>query len=260
MGSTLRHRAAGQDVGYRNGMQQTFLRNPKPQTRKRLALGAMAAVWCAICCSTVSAQTTKPQGVSVSGPFEQKAIKRTVDQAAATKGANPAAQSKWDLVKVPVALGGVILFIFALRAGGRAMLRTRGRQPSSSAIEVLSRSTISPRQQLMLVRVGRRLVLVGNSGSELSALCQIENPEEVAEVLGQLSADKSEAKSFRKLVGRAGKEYDTAASAAAESEEDENDLPAAGLIEADLSTTETREELSGLMDRVRRISQQFQKS
>ncbi len=71
----------------------------------------------------------------------------------------------------------------------------------------------------MLVQVGRRLVMVGNSGTEMSALCQIKDPDEVAEVLTQVREEKNTgAKSFGSLFGRAGKAYDVPESAVAERE------------------------------------------
>ena len=143
------------------------------------------------------------------------------------------------------------------------MIRSTGKQRTSSAIQVVSRSALSPRQQLVLVQVGRRLVLVGSSGSEMNPLCQIDDPDEVAEVLGQVSRDKG-GKSFRAMVGRAGKNYDRGAPAARTRDDDETDDAETGAETSadviDPSTVTTREELSGLMDRVRRISQQFQKS
>ena len=55
----------------------------------------------------------------------------------------------------------------------------------TSAVKVLSRCTISPRQHLLVVQFGKRLVLVGDSGSNLNPLCEIADPDEAASVLAQ---------------------------------------------------------------------------
>jgi len=169
---------------------------------------------------------------SPSGPFEQTAIRRP---AARGTSASPASGSpgsalpgRWDMAKVPLALGGVLVLIFGMRALGKKLVPGVRGQRASRAVQVLVRSPVSPRQQLMLVQVGRRLVLVGNSGSEMSSLCQIDDPDEVAEVLGQVAQDKggSAAASFRALFGRAGKPY-----AEPEPDDDEPDHPEAPAVQ-----------------------------
>jgi flagellar biogenesis protein FliO len=156
------------------------------------------------------------------------------------------------MAKIPIALGGVILLIFGMRALGKKMVPGAGAARTSRAVQVLVRSTVSPRQQLMLIQVGRRLVLVGNSGAEMNALCQIDDPDEVAEVLGHIREDKgsSVAKNFRTLFSKAGKAY--------EPPEDDVNEPVAG---RELSTTAgTRAELTGLTEQVRRITEQFRET
>jgi len=103
------------------------------------------------------------------------------------------------------------------------------------------------------VQVGRRLVLVGNSGSEMSSLWPDRRPDEVAEVLGQVAQDKggSGGASFRALFGRAGKPY-----AEPEPDDDEPDHPEAPAVQTavDGGTDPAREDLSGLSEQVRRIA------
>jgi flagellar biogenesis protein FliO len=155
--------------------------------------------------------------------------------------------------KVPLALGGVLALIFAMRWLGKKMV-PGARRGTSRAVQVLVQSPLSARQQLMLVQVGRRLVLVGNSGSEMSALCQIKDPDEVAEVLTQVRADKSSvAKSFGSLIGRAGKAYEAPEATAPAPEQAEESQ-----AEEEPTTEAMQEELTGLMERARRISKQFQ--
>lgn len=53
-------------------------------------------------------------------------------------------------------------------------------------VEVVGRTHLSPKQTLNLVRVGRRLVLVGATSERLNALCQIDDPREVMEILARV--------------------------------------------------------------------------
>ena len=187
-----------------------------------------------------------------SGPFEQKSIRRgggTISPTTQGRGAAVTNSNAWELGKMPLALGAVLLLILGMRTLGKKMTVGAAGGGASKAVQVLHRSAVSPRQQLILVRVGRRLVLVGSSGAEMNPLCQIDDPDEIAEVLGQLRADKSSStgKSFVALFGKAGKEYDAP--------------PSPGdSTEAASPSRGTGEDLTGLTERVRRITEQFQGS
>jgi len=56
------------------------------------------------------------------------------------------------------------------------------RMTDSTVMRVVARSSISPRQQLTLVRVGRRLVMLGVSAERVDRLCEITDEAEVAEL------------------------------------------------------------------------------
>ena len=100
---------------------------------------------------------------------------------------------------------------------------------------------ISPRQQMMVVRFGRRILLVGSSGGEMTPLCQIDQPDEVAEVLAQVSAGKSDAASFRAAFSGAEKSY--------------KETEVAGSPE---QPAESNDEITGLMARLRKMTERFQ--
>jgi hypothetical protein len=102
--------------------------------------------------------------------------------------------------------------------------------------------------------VGRRLIVVGDSGSQMNPLCQITDPDEVAELVGQLRDEKTCAPSraFGAMFGRSRQEFEppdqSPASASSELREAEAD-------EAPVASA--REELSGLRERVRLLAEQF---
>ncbi len=60
--------------------------------------------------------------------------------------------------------------------GGRSLF-------SCPAIEILGRANLDPRRYVALIRIGRRVLLVGVGPEQLSHLTSIANPEEVAEIL-----------------------------------------------------------------------------
>ena len=55
-----------------------------------------------------------------------------------------------------------------------------------SAIELLSRQSIGPQQQLALVRFGRRILLVGTTPSGMSTLATVDDPAEVQAIVTEL--------------------------------------------------------------------------
>jgi flagellar biogenesis protein FliO len=120
-------------------------------------------------------------------------------------------------------------------------------------VQVLSRSVVAPRQQMLVVQFGRRLLLVGSSGAEMTPLCQLDDPDEVAEVLAQLKADRGGAsKSFRATFRGADSAY--------EAEETPAVAPSQPANAEDAAEPQSGEDLSGLMARIRRMSEQFQQS
>lgn len=63
---------------------------------------------------------------------------------------------------------------------------------ASSPIEVLSRQSIGPQQQLLLLSFGQKLLLVGVTPSGLSTLSTIDAEEEVQSILEQMRSASSE--------------------------------------------------------------------
>lgn len=126
---------------------------------------------------------------------------------------------------------------------------------NAGALHIVSRLNLSPKQQLILVRVGRRVVLVGNSGTQMTSLCEIGDPEEAASLLGLAATERSDSissESFNAVLGGEEKRFE---------EETNVDLPASGAGEPageeHQALASTRDELSDMMDKVRSLSRQF---
>jgi flagellar biosynthetic protein FliO len=88
-----------------------------------------------------------------------------------------------SLFIVLAAVAGVALLVRRLVPSVRAM--------SGGTIEVLGRNHLSPKQSLALVRVGRRVLLIGVTAERLSMLCEIDDADEVADLLVRSSGRQS---------------------------------------------------------------------
>lgn len=104
------------------------------------------------------------------------------------------------LVRTLVALAIVVALIFTARFFLRRFgVAGRGHNLSDT-IDVVARTRVSPRQQLLLVRLGERLILVGNGPEGMSRLAEITDPSEVANLLK--TAEQSKAVSLGNLIKR----------------------------------------------------------
>jgi flagellar biogenesis protein FliO len=182
----------------------------------------------------------------------------------------------FDLPRVLGALAVVLGLIFALRWLLRRSMNPASLPGVTNTVQVLTRSPLSPRQQLLLVRVGRRLLVVSDCNGQLNSLSEISDPDEVAALVGQLRDEKltSASRSFGNLLGiwrRGGEdvrdddtvddgavgiaeEYPRAAPDVPERRDerdsDEGDDP---------SVSSARSEIHGLLERVRNISHQLKR-
>jgi flagellar biogenesis protein FliO len=161
-----------------------------------------------------------------------------------------------DLTRMLSALMIVVAVIFVLRWAARRMALVPG-AANSGAVKVISRSTVSPRQQVLVLQVGRRLVVVGDSGGRMNPLCEITDPDEVAAMIGGShqanAANQENPKSFMNLFSRASEPFETEANlpAAAEAESMQNIEP--------IRATDN-EDVGSLLNKVRELRQQFQQT
>jgi flagellar biogenesis protein FliO len=102
------------------------------------------------------------------------------------------------------------------------------------AIQVLARTAISPKQRIILLQVGRRILVVADGGPSLTTLAEIDDPAEAAALIAQLQSEKS-AGSFSSALTGAMERFRSA------QKRDE--------AQPDLSSI--REEIEGLARRVR---------
>jgi flagellar biogenesis protein FliO len=121
-------------------------------------------------------------------PHDGKPIQRTVAPDTSTPIKVPA-PTDLDFGRVAIALMAVIGLILLLRGMGKKFFPSMivgGDQP----VRVLARCPLSPRQQVVLLQIGRRIVVAADSNSQLSCLTQITDADEVAALLGEVRREK----------------------------------------------------------------------
>ncbi len=178
----------------------------------------------------------------------------------AAPAASPALFNPWRILgSLAVVLGSIFVFRWA----GRRFLGLPAAASASGAIRVLCRSILTPKQQLMLVQVGRRVVLVADSGSQMNALCEITDPDEVAALAGQIHHPKHDSMSsaFLSFLHRAEKPYlpPDATHQLDQTPSAESDTPVSGDDLPPSAFDSTREELTGLLKKVRTLSRHFRR-
>jgi flagellar biogenesis protein FliO len=217
--------------------------------------------------------TSTPPSPKVPDNFENEPFLR-VDKPAPAATGNPTALpqgNSFDATRIMLALGGIVCLIFLLKAAAKRIFPGVAAHRASRAIKVLSRTTISPRQHLLLIQVGKRLLVVGDSGTQLNPLCEIGDESETAALLSQLHEETvSAAWRFDTLFGRARKGFGAGEDEPVETEISTTDTPAESSSAPpahaqfdpthelpDASVAQTQKELSGLSEKVRDLTRQL---
>jgi flagellar biogenesis protein FliO len=254
--------------------------------------------------STPAPGGTAPSNPTID-PLEQETIHRpgSADPAAPQDRAPAPAPDSFDFARVALALGAVIGLILLLRWCGRKLMPGAIPARGNRGVHVLSRTVIGPKQQLLIIQIGRRLVAVGDNGGQLTSLCQITDPDEVALLIGQSrrgshaedgnrAEDSASDSPFEPLLDKAAATYErpetadfstrntdraperqprdlaqlssdtvelssqTAHRSTGPAERSSETAPPDALAEPP-EIAETRNELSGLTERVKRLARQF---
>jgi flagellar biogenesis protein FliO len=195
------------------------------------------------------------------GPASVESEKLQIDPAAVAAAKSDgmsavATQSGNDMLRVLLALGAVIALIFLLkkiatRSGWFAPVLKQGK-----SIRVISRSTLAPRQQVLLIQVGRRLIVVGDCGGSLTSLAQITEPDEVAALVGEAASNTSTANKqlgFAGMFKKANRPFDADVTA--------DEMPA--LTGGNIKPSDEEpapEDVGGLLEAVRAMRRQFKQT
>ncbi len=137
----------------------------------------------------------------------------------------------------------VIALIFAVRMLLRRMSGQGGAGDSGGLVEVLARSTIAPKTQVLFLKVQQRILLVAQGPAGVQPLANIDDPQEIAQLLTAIDAGKSNSitRGFRQLMSRMDRAY-------------ESPEETAGADQSEHSIDRANEQVSGLLGRLRRMN------
>ena len=168
-----------------------------------------------------------------------------------------------SVVQTVAALALVLGLIFLLRwllgkwsgQGGVVGLSRKGQ-----VIEVLTRTTISPKSHLLVLRVGHRLLIVNDSAQGMNTLATISDPDEIASVLAAVHGGKpgSVTGQFQEMLEHFNGEYQeqwhpTVPKTLA-------DLDDPGSDESEIITDRSRDQVNHLLARLRRMNRESSRS
>jgi flagellar biogenesis protein FliO len=107
-------------------------------------------------------------------------------------------------------IGLIVLLAWGYRAvtGGKLTLLNKARRPG--LIELVSKTSLSARQSLCLVRIGPRLVLIGQSPDRLRTLDVIDDADLASRLIGEAARERvgSSQAEFHDCLEREAKGYE----------------------------------------------------
>lgn len=149
--------------------------------------------------------------------------------------------TSWQL-QTFFALFIVIILIYSLKIIYSKLTGRRVAKVDSKTVEVLSRVNVGMRSHVLLLKVGKRVLVVGEGTQGLNTLSEIDDDLEVASILGQVRANEkgSVSKGFQKMLGKFEDGYE------------EKDLVSdEGLDESEFEAGKTREDVNDTISRIR---------
>lgn len=139
-----------------------------------------------VLCASAGGQTTRPATQPATRGGAGDISKRLVGPSEGNRiEASP--QGAWEQWgRTLLALAVVVVLIFVAGILLKRFSPVSGPQ-RREVLDVLARTTVSPRHQLLLVRVGRRVVLVGQAPASLTTLSEVSDAEEVAALIDAIA-------------------------------------------------------------------------
>lgn len=95
----------------------------------------------------------------------------------------------------------VVLVLIGLAAWAVKRWMPAARGGGSGVLQIVGRANLSAKHTLALVQIGRRFVMVGVAGDRVTALCEVSDPDEVAELAARVdTSDKQAGPGFDHLL------------------------------------------------------------
>lgn len=148
-------------------------------------------------------------------------------------------------------LGAMVLvigLIFLLRAVLRRLTPgSIGSGRLGAAVQVLGRTALGPRQSVLLLRVGPRILVVADAAGSMRTLTEITDGQEVADLLADVSRAQvgSASRAFDHLLGRMNSDYEQIDAVHLE-----------GADDAEFHTDRARDRVGSLLTRLRNVVRQ----
>jgi flagellar biogenesis protein FliO len=92
-----------------------------------------------------------------------------------------------DLPRICYSLALVLGLVVLLRWGARWVFPSTMMARRSGAIRLLARTPLGPKQQVMLIAVGRRVLVVADNGQQMTRLTEITESEEISGLTADLA-------------------------------------------------------------------------
>lgn len=194
-----------------------------------------------------AAPATVTTGAETTHERDAKPLRRAgAAKPASVSPAQPATQSGWRSVAALAAVIALILLLawgYRTAIGQSAISLMRG-APQSGVLQIISRTSLAPRQSICLVRAGSRIVLVGLSADRMTTLDVISDPDAVAALSGQAAAARRDSRSseFRKTLNSEQAAAEVAANERGETGDDQ-------------TVVRLRDQLAGTLQRLRLTSE-----
>lgn len=140
--------------------------------------------------------------------------KSSVAQAATVKaGSNWTGWMGWWKSLLPLLIVLVLIGAMAALVKRYAPQRLRANLAGGGVIDMIARQHLTPKQSVALLKIGRRIVVVGMTPDRITRLDTIEDSEEVAELIGRAGSSRPDSlsSSFQREVLKQVAVYDPSA-------------------------------------------------
>jgi flagellar biosynthetic protein FliO len=157
---------------------------------------------------TAEGTSNRRSAAADSAPVER------VIQRPTSPGARGTPQAAWWRHPL-VSLGAVLAVIVVLSMLARRYIPAV-RAASSGVLKVIARTHLSPRQSVVLIQVGRRMVVAGVTPEHIEPLCVLDDPEENARLLSTLAPGDNRSEAFSQVLTAQRENFDDAPEVAGE--------------------------------------------
>lgn len=114
--------------------------------------------------------------------------------------------------RVVLSLGAVAVLIVGLGWIGRRVFAAQQQRSGGTGVTLVARTLLTPKHQVLVLRAGHRLLIVGDSGHGMNLLCQVSDPAEMAAILGEAGGGSEDARlrgeAFAATLGEASEGYE----------------------------------------------------